>query len=107
MRSRRSFGLTVPERRLHTYIVGKTGTGKSTLLATILRQDLAAGRGVGLIDPHGDLAERVLSLVPPERADQLLYFHPADREFPVNFNLLAATSPAQRPLVASGIISAF
>jgi hypothetical protein len=103
----RPFGLTLPDRRLHTYVVGQTGTGKSTLLATMLRQDLEAGRGVGLLDPHGDLAERVLSLVPPERADQLLSFNPADTDFPMGFNLLAATTPAERPLVASGAISVF
>lgn len=101
------FGLGLADRRLHTYVVGKTGTGKSTLLATILGQDLAADRGVGLIDPHGDLAERVLALVPPERSDQVLYFNPADTEFPVGFNLLAATTPGERPLVASGVVAVF
>ncbi|MFN3650389.1 MAG: type IV secretory system conjugative DNA transfer family protein [Armatimonadota bacterium] len=101
------FGLTIEERRLHTYVVGKTGTGKSTLLATLLRQDLAGGRGVGLIDPHGDLAERVLSLIPPSRAGELLYFNAADSDYPVGFNLLAASTPASRPLVASGVVGVF
>jgi hypothetical protein len=101
------FALSVPERRLHLYLVGQTGTGKSTLLATLAAQDLQAGRGVGVIDPHGDLARRVLSLVPAARADEVLYFNPADTDFPVGFNLLAASAPADRPLVASGVISAF
>lgn len=101
------FGLRPAERRLHTYVVGKTGTGKSTLLASLLQQDLAAGRGVALIDPHGDLAERVLAMVPPERAADVTYFNPADRDWPVGFNILAATSAVDRPLVASGVVGVF
>jgi hypothetical protein len=101
------FGLAVEERRLHSYVVGKTGTGKSTLLATMIRQDLEAGRGVGLIDPHGDLAEHVLSLVPDTRAGDLLYFNAADTEHPVGFNLLSVGTPASRPLVASGVVGVF
>jgi len=101
------FGLGLAERRLHTYVVGKTGTGKSTLLATMLRQDLEVGRGVALIDPHGDLAELALSLVPPERYDEVLYFNPADTEFPVGYNPLAARTPEERPLVASAVIGVF
>jgi len=101
------FGLTAADRLFHTYVVGKTGTGKSTLLSHVLRQDLEAGHGVGLIDPHGDLAEQVLALVPRERYDEVLYFNPADAEYPVAFNLLAATTPEQRPLVASGVVGVF
>lgn len=98
------FGLTPGERRRHLYVVGKTGTGKSTLLAQIVRQDLEAGRGLALIDPHGDLAERVLTLVPPERYPETVYLNPADREFPVPLNPLHAATPAERPLVASGVV---
>lgn len=101
------FGLTQAERLLHLYVVGKTGTGKSTFLANIARQDLESGRGIALIDPHGDLAERILGLVPPERHGDVLYFNAADFEFPVGFNMLAATSPEQRPLVASGVVGVF
>ncbi|MFN3650393.1 MAG: type IV secretory system conjugative DNA transfer family protein [Armatimonadota bacterium] len=77
------------------------------LLASVLRQDLEAGHGVGLIDPHGDLAARVLALVPPERQDQVLYFNPADTEYPVGYNPLAVRSPRQKPLVASGVVGVF
>lgn len=101
------FGLGMEERRLHTYLVGKTGTGKSTLLATLARQDLQAARGVGLIDPHGDLAERVLALVPAERMGEVLYFNPADRDYPAPFNPLACTAPERRLLVASGVVGVF
>jgi len=101
------FGLAIPERRLHTYVVGKTGTGKSTLLAGILKQDLDAGYGVGLIDPHGDLAEMVLSFVPKHRYDDVLYFNPADTDYPVAFNPLTARTSAERPLVASAVVGVF
>lgn len=101
------FGLTPEERRQHLYVVGKTGTGKSTLLAGIARQDLEAGRGLALLDPHGDLAMRVLSLVPPERCAEVVYFDPADRERVVPLNPLSCRDPSLRPLAASGVIAAF
>ena len=99
------FTLSRGERRLHTYLIGKTGTGKSSLLANIARQDLEAGRGLGLLDPHGELAEWVLSLVPPSRFADVLYFNPADTEFPVGFNPLRVTRSADRTLVASQMMS--
>lgn len=101
------FGLTAAERRQHLYVVGKTGTGKSTLLAGVARQDLEAGRGLALVDPHGDLAERVLGLVPPARWEEVVYLDPADRDWPVGLNLLHAASPQERLLVASGVVGAF
>jgi hypothetical protein len=99
------FGISVAERRHHAYIVGKTGTGKSTLLAQIARQDIEAGRGFALLDPHGDLARHVLSLVPPERFHDVIYFDPADREFPIGFNPLLMSSPKDRLLLGSHLIS--
>jgi len=101
------FGLAAAERRQHLYVVGKTGTGKSTLLAGIARQDLEAGRGLALLDPHGDLALRVLSLVPPERYPDVVYLDPADPDAVVPLNPLAHGDPSLRPLVASGVIGAF
>jgi DNA helicase HerA-like ATPase len=65
--NRRRFGIRQTDRRHHLYVIGKTGTGKSTLLATLLRQDLEQGRGVALVDPHGDLVERVREWVPERR----------------------------------------
>jgi DNA helicase HerA-like ATPase len=100
------FGLTPAERRQHLYVVGKTGTGKSTLLARIAGQDLAAGRGHALIDPHGDLAETVLGLVPPGRQAEVVYFDPADPAYAVGFNPLL-TGGADRALTASGTVSVF
>ncbi len=102
-----SFGLSPADRRHHVYVIGKTGSGKTTLLRNMIVQHLAAGHGVGLIDPHGDLAEELLNHIPPWRADHLCYFNPGDLEFPVGLNLLANVPPDERHLVASGIVGAF
>lgn len=76
------------DRRRHFYIIGQTGTGKSVLLQELVRQDILMGKGVALIDPHGDLAERVLTFVPPERAEDVIYFNPSDYERPIGLNML-------------------
>ncbi len=100
------FGLAAPDRRHHVYCLGKTGSGKTTLLRNLILQDLAADRGVGIIDPHGDLAEDLLDHIPPHRADDVVYFNPADEEWPIGYNLLKTVSPKSRHLVASGFVSA-
>ncbi len=101
------FGISQVDQRQHIYIIGKTGSGKTTLLRNMIVQHLALGHGVGVIDPHGDLAEELLNHIPPSRADHLCYFNPGDLEFPVGLNLLANVSPDERHLVASGIVGAF
>jgi len=101
------FGISPADQRQHLYIIGKTGSGKTTLLRNLIVQHIAAGHGVGLIDPHGDLAEELLDHIPPCRADHLVYFHPGDLDFPVGLNLLANVAPDDRHLVASGIVGAF
>jgi hypothetical protein len=101
------FGLSAADRRQHLYIIGKTGSGKTTLLRNLIVQHLAAGHGVGLIDPHGDLAEELLDCIPPHRADDLVYFNPGDLDFPIGLNPLANVAPDDRHLVASGIVGAF
>lgn len=103
----RPFGLGCVDRRQHCYIVGKTGVGKSTLLRNMIVQDILAGAGVGVIDPHGDLAAELLEFVPPNRVRDVVYFNPGDLEFPVAFNLLKETPRPQRHLVADGIVAAF
>ena len=95
------------ERRRHLYIVGQTGTGKSTLLLNLIRQDLAAGAGLALLDPHGDLAEAVLLHVPRSRANDLVYINPADLDRPIGFNPLALVPEDLKPIVADGVVSAF
>src|SRR2546427_4417660 len=104
---RRRFGIKRADRRAHMYIIGKTGTGKSTLIANLARQDLARGEGFALLDPHGDLVEQALRLVPPERQADLIYFNVPDTAHPLAFNPLECTQAALRPLVASGLISVF
>jgi len=101
------FGISAEDERQHIYIVGKTGTGKTTLLRNLILQHIALGHGVGLIDPHGDLAEEILNHIPSHRADHLVYFNPGDLEFPVGLNVLANIEPDKRHLVASGIVGAF
>ena len=102
-----SFGISTDDQRQHIYIIGKTGSGKTTLLRNLIVQHIAMGHGVGLIDPHGDLAEELLHHIPAHRADHLVYFNPGDLEFPIGHNLLANVAPDDRHLVASGIVGAF
>lgn len=103
----RLFGISAADQRQHIYVIGKTGVGKTTLLRNLIVQHIAAGHGVGLIDPHGDLAEELLEHIPPARADHLVYFNPGDLDFPIGLNLLANVAPDDRHLVASGIVGAF
>src|SRR5438105_4898440 len=99
------FGLTSADRRHHTYIVGKTGSGKTTLLRNLIVQDMWDDRGVGVIDPHGDLAHDLLECIPSHRTEDLVYFDPADYQHPIGINLLEQVAPDERHLVASGIVS--
>lgn len=104
---RQKFGIKEKNRRGHMYIIGKTGTGKSSLIGNMLISDMRQGNGIALIDPHGDLAETVLRFVPRERINDVVYFNPADLNHPVAFNPLAHVEPSKRHLVVSGLISAF
>ncbi|MDT7540579.1 MAG: hypothetical protein QOE33_483 [Acidobacteriota bacterium] len=101
------FGIKRDDRRAHMYIMGKTGTGKSTLLETLIRHDLSRGQGLALLDPHGDLVEKVLSEVPAERRADLVYFDATDSEHPLGFNPLEPVAARFRPLAASGLLSVF
>ncbi|MBI5767645.1 MAG: type IV secretion system DNA-binding domain-containing protein [Verrucomicrobia bacterium] len=101
------FGLGAADARRHIYVVGQTGVGKSTLLFNLILQHLHAGHGVAVLDPHGDLAETLLDHFPTWRADDLVYFNPADADFPVGFNPLANVPPDQRALATAGLVSAF
>lgn len=97
------------DRQRHFYIVGQTGTGKSVLLQEMIRQDMAAGEGVALIDPHGDLAERVLGLVPPSRLEDVIYFNPGDIERPLGLNMLEydLRFPESKTLVVNELLEIF
>jgi Helicase HerA, central domain/TraM recognition site of TraD and TraG len=101
------FGISRVDRRQHLYIIGKTGTGKTTLLRNLICQDIERGNGVALIDPHGDLAEEILDCIPSWRADHVLYFNPADSDFPVGFNLVPSSVASRKYLEASAVVGAF
>lgn len=104
---RRIFGIRQADRRAHMYLIGKTGTGKSTLVETMALQDARAGRGLALLDPHGDLSERIVAGLPKERMADLVYFNVPDVAHPLGFNPLEPVPPIKRPLAASGILEAF
>ncbi len=99
--------LSAADRRQHLYVIGKTGTGKTTLLRNLILQDIQAGAGVAVIDPHGDLSFELLNHIPRWRTDHLVYFDPADDQSAIGLNLLQQVSPSRRHLVASGVVSAF
>jgi hypothetical protein len=104
---RQTFGIKCDDRRRHMAIVGKTGMGKSTLLQKLIASDMIAGRGVGLIDPHGDLAEEVLRVVPRRRTSDVVLFDAGDRDFPPAFNPFDCGVGSDTSLIASGVVSAF
>jgi hypothetical protein len=92
------------DRRRHIYIIGKTGTGKSQLLEEMIVQDIHAGKGVAVVDPHGDLIDGVLSRIPPERAEDVIYFDPSDSERPMGLNMLEARTEEQKHYVVTSIV---
>ena len=103
----RRFGIKADDRRRHMYLVGKTGMGKSTILENMIIEDIRAGKGVAIVDPHGDLAEKVIQFIPPHRINDVVYFNPSDMEFPIAFNVVEHVEPHLRHLVASGLLGVF
>lgn len=102
-----TFGIKKIDRRKHMYMVGKTGTGKSTMIANMAINDMRNGEGVAVIDPHGDLSEILLDFIPSYRINDVAYLDPADIQYPFGLNPLEVKNPAFRELVASGIVSIF
>lgn len=92
------------DRQRHMYIIGKTGTGKSEFLKEMILQDIEDGKGVCAIDPHGEFVEDILQLMPPERAEDVIYFNPSDLERPMGLNMMEADSEEQRHFVVGSII---
>lgn len=103
----RTFGIKQADRLSHMYVIGKTGVGKSTLIETLIQQDIKAGRGCALIDPHGDLVERIATHIPAHRKADTVYFNVPDPSQPFGYNPFAQVSRGMRPLVASGILDVF
>jgi Type IV secretion-system coupling protein DNA-binding domain len=103
----KTFGIKRADRLSHMYVIGKTGTGKSTLLETLIDQDIRSGQGLALIDPHGDLVERIAKRVPDDRQKDLIYFNVPDAKQPYGYNPLKRVTPDKRPLAASGLLEVF
>ena len=102
--TRKPIFMAEKDRQRHMYIVGKTGTGKSEFLKTMIMQDIRAGKGVAVIDPHGELVEDIMLLLPPDRAEDVIYFNPSYTERPMGMNMMEAETEEQKHFVASSII---
>jgi type IV secretory pathway TraG/TraD family ATPase VirD4 len=100
-------GIKQADRLSHMYVIGKTGTGKSTLVETLVMQDVAQGRGMMLIDPHGDLAERIAHSIPAHRRQDVIYFNVPDPAQPFGYNPLKHVREDKISLAASGLLEAF
>lgn len=101
------FGIKKLDRRLHMYSIGKTGTGKSTLMENMIYDDIIHDRGVAIVDPHGQTIDHILGFIPEERVKDIVYLNPADQDFPIGFNLLESVETDQKNIVASGLMSVF
>ncbi len=101
------FGIKPDDRRRHMYVIGKTGMGKTTLMENMVIQDIRNGNGVCFIDPHGDSIQKILDFVPPSRINDVVYFNPADQDFPIALNILESVDPKYQHLVASGLMGVF
>lgn len=101
------FGIRGRDRLQHMYIIGKSGVGKSTLLENMFVQDIQAGNGCALFDPHGKSAELMLDYIPEHRINDVIYFNPADMAYPIAFNVMEDTGPDNRNKVADGLLAAF
>jgi RecA/RadA recombinase len=109
-----AIGLTLEERRRHVYVIGATGAGKTTLLTHMIYNDFLSGKGVAVLDPHGDLSERLLAIIPADRADKVVYFNPYDTSHPIGLNILELTPNTkederqrEKDLITSSVISIF
>jgi CxxC-x17-CxxC domain-containing protein len=103
----KKFGIKTDDRRRHMYLIGKTGMGKSTVLENMIVDDIRAGHGVAVVDPHGDLAEKVIEYIPNNRINDVVYFNPSDMSYPIAFNVVEQVDEHLRHLVASGLIGVF
>jgi CxxC-x17-CxxC domain-containing protein len=101
------FGIKRDDRRRHMYLIGKTGMGKSTILENMIVEDIRKGHGVAVVDPHGDLAEKIIDFIPADRINDVIYFNPADINHPIAFNVVEHVESHYRHLISSGLIGVF
>ncbi len=102
-----TFGIKREDRRRHLYAVGKSGSGKSKLLELLIKEDIEAGKGVGVLDPHGDLVDNIMEFIPEHRIKDVIYFDPSDLEFPISFNPMENVAESQKMQVTIGFIQIF
>ena len=103
----RRFGIKLDDRRRHMYVIGKTGMGKTTMMENMVLHDIYSGHGVGVVDPHGDFAEKIINYIPANRINDVVYFNPADVDFPIGFNILEVKSDEQKHLIVAGLMGIF
>lgn len=101
------FGIKQDDRRRHMYVIGKTGMGKTNLIQNMAIQDIRNGKGVAIVDPHGEFAEECLKAVPANRINDVIYFNPADTANPIAMNVMEKVDPEYRHLIASGLVGVF
>ena len=99
--------VSTSQRLKHTHIIGATGTGKSTFILSLIVQDIQHGKGIAVLDPHGDLIESILTYIPPERIKDVIVIDPADSDFPVGFNILSAHSEIEKDILSSDLVAVF
>ncbi len=102
-----TFGIRKEDKFRHMYIVGKTGTGKSTFIANLIKSDMIAGNGLAVLDPHGETIDTILEHIPTNRINDVILFDVSDADYPIGFNLLQANTEEEKNLVASGVVSTF
>ncbi|MCX6811782.1 MAG: type IV secretion system DNA-binding domain-containing protein [Candidatus Berkelbacteria bacterium] len=105
--SRVKFGIKEDDRRRHMYLIGRTGVGKTNTMQNMVIDDMKAGRGVAVVDPHGDFIEYILNFIPDSRINDVVLFDPSDTEHPIGFNLLENVNPELKNIVSSGLIGIF
>lgn len=103
----RRFGIKLDDRRRHMYIIGKTGMGKTTMMENMVLSDIYKGHGIGIVDPHGDFAEKIINYIPANRINDVVYFNPADTDFPIGFNILEVQNEEQKHLIVAGLMGIF
>jgi len=104
---KKKFGIKADDRRRHFYVIGKTGSGKTSMISNMAIQDIANGHGIAFMDPHGEEAEKLLNHIPKERIKDVVYFNPCDLNYPIAFNIMEAADPDSRHLIAAGLMGVF